>query len=126
MFGLISLTPVAAGEPPRANTQPKADVAPDWADGFPLPPGAVRRFGNRQMRHPEGVVASAVSPDGKYLATASYSAVVVWDLKTLTAKRVLSGIHFNNNGAADRSGHLPRPASRSGARPRGAPGPRSP
>jgi WD40 repeat protein len=56
-------------------------------EGFPLPSGAIRRFGSRQMRHPDGIINVAVSPDGNLLATASYSGVVVWDLKTLTAKR---------------------------------------
>jgi hypothetical protein len=67
------------------------------ADGFPLPPGAVRRFGNRQMRHPTDITAVAVSPDGKFLATGSHECIVVWDLKTLTAKRVLPrGVSFGS------------------------------
>lgn len=56
------------------------------ADGFPLPPGAVRRFGSRQLRHPDEIAALAVSPDGKLLATASFENVVVWDVKTLAAR----------------------------------------
>jgi WD40 repeat protein len=72
-----------------------AQEAPD--DGFPLPPGAVRRFGNRQLRHPTDITAVAVSPDGKLLATGSHESIVVWDLKTLAAKRVLpGGVSFNS------------------------------
>lgn len=75
-------------------------------DGFPLPPSAIHRFGNRQMRHPDGIIASAVSPDGKLFATASYSAVVVWDLQTLSAKRTFADAHFNNYGTGSRGGRL--------------------
>lgn len=75
-------------------------------DGFPLPDGAIHRFGNRQMRHPNGVYASAVSPDGKYLATADYYTIVVWDLKTLSAKRTFSDFKMNNYGIGGRGGHL--------------------
>ena len=57
-------------------------------DGFPLPPGAIHRFGNRQMRHADGILEAVVSPDGKYLATRGRLTTVVWDLKTLNAKHV--------------------------------------
>jgi len=83
-----------------------ASRPPMPSDGFPLPPGAVHRFGNRQMRHPDGVVTAAVSPDGKLLVTASYNAVVVWDTKTLSAKRVLPGVRLNSYGNASRGGQL--------------------
>src|SRR6478672_4142661 len=72
-------------DPPRKESPSKEEVS--LADGFPLPPGAVHRFGNRQLRHPSGITVATVSPDGKLLATGSYGGVVVWDLKTLAAKR---------------------------------------
>ena len=56
-FALVVLLIVAAAAP-----------AQESADGFPLPPGAVRRFGSRQMRHPTGILTVAVSPDGKLVA----------------------------------------------------------
>jgi WD40 repeat protein len=86
--GAVTLLVAAGPDPPPA--PPKADPPPAEAavhDGFPLPPGAVRRFGNRQMRHPTEITAVAVSPDGKLLATGSHESIVVWDLKTLTARR---------------------------------------
>jgi WD40 repeat protein len=76
MIVLLVLTAAAPAQDP-----------PTTPDGFPLPPGAMRRFGNRQLRHPDGIINVAVSPDGKLLATASYGGVVIWDLKTLTWKR---------------------------------------
>jgi WD40 repeat protein len=78
LAALVVCAPAPAQEPPV--TTP---------DGFPLPPGAVRRFGSRQLRHPDGIINVAVSPDGKLLATASYGGVVVWDLKTLKARQTL-------------------------------------
>jgi WD40 repeat protein len=59
------------------------------ADGFPMPPGAVHRFGDRHARHPDGINAVAVSPDGKLLATAGANTVIVWDVKTMAARCVL-------------------------------------
>jgi WD40 repeat protein len=83
-----------------------SSTAPIPLDGFPLPPGAVHRFGNRQMRHPEGVIAAAVSPNGKWLVTGSYSAVVVWDTKTLSAKTTLPGVRLNTYGSGSRDRNL--------------------
>lgn len=60
------------------------------ADGFPIPTGAIHRFGNRQMRHADGITAAVVSPDGKFLATRGQQTVVVWDLQTLNAKQVFN------------------------------------
>jgi WD40 repeat protein len=64
-----------------------AQELPTTDDGYPLPAGAIRRFGNRQMRHPTGISGAVISPDGKLLATASFQGVVVWDLQTLKVKR---------------------------------------
>jgi WD40 repeat protein len=44
-----------------------------------LPPGAIRTFGDSRFRHPGGISGSALSPDGKRLATAAGHSVVVWD-----------------------------------------------
>jgi WD40 repeat protein len=68
---------------------PPALAAPP--DGLGLPPGAVHRFGNRQLRHPDGIYSTLVSPDGKLLATVGSSTVIVWDLQTLQPKCVLRG-----------------------------------
>lgn len=87
---LVALLIVAAAAPGQ-------DTA---ADGFPLPPGAVRRFGNRQLRHPDGIAAMTVSPDGKLLATASAGGVTVWDSKTLTARRFFKmSVRYNSQTA---------------------------
>jgi RNA polymerase sigma factor (sigma-70 family) len=107
VIGAATLFPTGAPKPPK--DPPKNEPAPAEVainDGFPLPPGAVRRFGNRQLRHPEAVVASAVSDDGKYLATASRWAVVVWDLKTLTARATVPGVRFYDYGMPERGVNL--------------------
>ena len=51
-------------------------------DGDPLPPGALFRFGSLHWRHDTIINGSALSPDGKRLATSSGSSVVVWDMDT--------------------------------------------
>src|SRR5262245_30710231 len=61
-----------------------------------LPAGAIHRFGNRQLRHPEPILWTAVSPDGKYLATAGENSVIVWDLNTLAPKWVLTDQPVND------------------------------
>jgi len=102
-------TSVFSTDPPKPpKDPPKKEAAAEVAvsDGFTLPPSAVQRFGNRQLRHPEAISASAISPDGKYLATASRWAVIVWDLKTLSAKRVLTEVRFLQHGSADRGANL--------------------
>lgn len=88
VVGLVTLLPAGApGDPP-----PKAEPA-KRASGFPLPAGAVHRFGNRQLRHPDGVHTMLVSPDGKLLATVGGTTIVVWDLQTLQPKCVLRDQH---------------------------------
>lgn len=76
------------------------------ADGFPMPPGAIHRFGNRQARHPEGITGCSMSPDGKYLATVGSQAVVVWDTKTLNAKCTLPGGYYGGYGYGDRNANV--------------------
>ena len=48
----------------------------------PLPPGAVQRLGSPRFRHGTEIVNSALSPDGKLLATAGTRTVIVWDVAT--------------------------------------------
>ena len=109
LVGTVPALPADRPAAPQSDPKKDAEAKPadvEMPDGFPLPPGTVRRFGNRQMRHPEGVRSAAVSPDGKLLATASYTSVVVWDLQTLTAKLALPAPGFNNYGQGDRGGQL--------------------
>jgi RNA polymerase sigma factor (sigma-70 family) len=106
---ITAVTLMSAGAPepskdPPSKTPATAEVAID--DGFPLPAGAVRRFGNRQLRHTGGIAAATISPDGKLLATASREGVVVWDLKSLSAKRSFPQIWFNHNTVYARGGQL--------------------
>jgi WD40 repeat protein len=44
-----------------------------------LPADAIRTFGDQRFRHPGGISGSALSPDGKRLATAAYFSVIMWD-----------------------------------------------
>ena len=112
IVGFVTLLPAGAPdtppvkEAPRKDAEPKTEQADRTADGFPLPAGAIYRFGNRQLRHADGISASAMSPDGKSLATIGQASVVVWDLETLTARRVLSGSYFGSYGYGDRSAGL--------------------
>lgn len=61
-------------------------------DGFALPAGAIHRFGNRQLRHADGISGTAISPDGKFIATMGSSSIIVWDLKSLAAKCILRDV----------------------------------
>jgi RNA polymerase sigma factor (sigma-70 family) len=111
VVGLVTLLPTGAPDAPPAKDSKKdrdshiAGMEP-MSDGFPLPAGAVHRFGNRQLRHADGINASALSPDGNYLATVGGSSVVVWDLKTLTAKCRLTGSYFGTYAYGDKSAGL--------------------
>jgi WD40 repeat protein len=59
---------------PAANAQSRTD-------GDPLPEGARFRFGSIRFRHPGGIRSSALSADGKLLATTSGRSVIVWELQ---------------------------------------------
>jgi len=51
-----------------------------------LPEGALFRFGSVRLRHGDSIRNSALSPDGKLLATVSSRSVALWDL---TARKML-------------------------------------
>jgi WD40 repeat protein len=90
VVGLVTVMPAGGPDTPKQGAKPEVAVR-KTDDGVPLPAGALHRFGNRQARHPDGIFASAVSPDGKYLATMGNTTVIVWDVKTMVAKCVLRG-----------------------------------
>ena len=79
---------IEAATPNSSPTRPSALPKTDQL-GDPLPNGAVARLGTIRFR-PGGHGASAVSPDGKWLATDLISKtrteVVLWDSKTGQAK----------------------------------------
>src|SRR5262245_53247229 len=68
---LLLLVRPVVGDEPRTDTH-----------GDALPEGALFRFGSIRLRHGATIRASALSLDGKLLATASDRSVVVWDLAT--------------------------------------------
>lgn len=92
LLGATVLLPAGPVNPPKeippANVESLDEKKPPITDGFPLPDGAIRRFGNRQMRHPEGALAALVAPNGQFLVTRGSVTTIVWDLKTLAAKWV--------------------------------------
>src|SRR5438045_8152765 len=47
-----------------------------------LPPGAARRIGDARFLHAGPVVAAAVSPDGRVVASTDGAAVYGWDAAT--------------------------------------------
>jgi WD40 repeat protein len=50
--------------------------------GDPLPRGAIRRFGSVRYQPGGRINNAALSPDGRWLATAGQSGIVVWELST--------------------------------------------
>src|SRR6185437_6441976 len=98
------MSPVASPAPPKAAAIPAADKAkPARVDryGDPLPAGVLFRFGSVRMRHGPTIRASALSPDGKLLATTSGRSVVLWDLAAgKSVRRFLTDHHwcFTNPG----------------------------
>src|SRR5262249_46310947 len=84
-----SVWPTAAGE--QANSEAKPNASSPQVDGRkpmtdahgdPLPRGAIARFGSARWRHCGIIYASALSPDGKMLATAGKDSVMAWSLDT--------------------------------------------
>src|SRR5262249_58753428 len=52
-----------AKDPSKQSPVPKAEeIYPTHADGFKLPTGAIHQFGNRQLRHPDGIGGAGISP----------------------------------------------------------------
>jgi WD40 repeat protein len=77
--------PAAPPDPqPKPPAENPGQARPELADGRGdfLPEGAILRFGSARFRHGARISASALSPDGKSLATAGPQSVVVWDLDT--------------------------------------------
>ena len=62
-----------------------------------LPAGAVQRLGSPQFRHGTEIVSSALSPDGKLLATAGTRTVIVWDVETGSRAHTFPSIGVNGN-----------------------------
>jgi RNA polymerase sigma factor (sigma-70 family) len=73
------LTPEPPGRPVAAEVEKEKSPRLD-RNGDPLPAGALFRFGSLRGRHDGTILASALSPDGKTLATTSGQSVVFWDL----------------------------------------------
>jgi RNA polymerase sigma factor (sigma-70 family) len=73
------------GDPPPAqpsNSPPIAASAPATDRfGDPLPPGAIARFGTIRYR-PGSIEGSALSPDGRFIATDSRGAITLFDMAT--------------------------------------------
>jgi WD40 repeat protein len=83
VIGIGADTSASAAEPLPVGPREVPAGAPDVL----LPPGAIRQFGETRFRHPGGVSASALSPDGKLLATAAARSAVLWDTATGRAVR---------------------------------------
>jgi WD40 repeat protein len=97
---LGSVWEASAADPGAAPVAPRTDRF-----GDPLPPGALFRFGSLRFRHPEGINSSALSLDGKLLATTAKTSVAVWDLKTGRCVR-----WFRDCGIPDGFNGLPKVA----------------
>ena len=89
VVGVVTMLPAGGPDAPPPKDPPPAQVLTKTDDGFPLPAGALHRFGNRQARHADGSNGVLVSPDGKLVATIGNASVVVWDVKTMVAKTVI-------------------------------------
>jgi RNA polymerase sigma factor (sigma-70 family) len=87
MMGWLALGQTIARQGPQENSSEnkpedkKPSIGAD-RDGNLLPPGVLFRFGSMSRRHDGLILASALAPDGKLLATISDRSVVLWDLAT--------------------------------------------
>jgi RNA polymerase sigma factor (sigma-70 family) len=104
--------PPPPAEPDRAapaRADEKAKPSAD-AQGDPLPDGAVDRLGTVRFRHDGDVDAFALSPDGKTLATAGRSTIVLWDAATgkersrIASPAVVRSLTFTPDGKSLASG----------------------
>jgi RNA polymerase sigma factor (sigma-70 family) len=92
-----------APNPPPASTNTETSSATDL-HGDPLPLNALYRFGTVRQRHGSGLVgigSSALSPDGKFLASTGSHSVIVWNLesgKPVHRFRCENGPHFCSPG----------------------------
>jgi RNA polymerase sigma factor (sigma-70 family) len=80
---LLPQNPAPPKNPPKATEPDRSPVVTGVdADGDPLPPGALFRFGTARFRRAEAFRSTALSADGKKLAASGAAAVTVWDLTT--------------------------------------------
>ncbi len=104
MFLAALAPPSALSESPKSPAAPVADKEKSpRVDryGDPLPDGALFRFGSVRTRHTPTIRASALSPDGKFLATTSGRSVILWDLEAGKPVRRFATDHhwcFSNPG----------------------------
>jgi RNA polymerase sigma factor (sigma-70 family) len=86
--GVLALATVGgAAAPARKAAVPQTARGPAAPQGDPLPPRAVGRLGTLRFRHASDLQAFALARDGKQLATAAGSTVVVWDTATGQERR---------------------------------------
>jgi WD40 repeat protein len=95
MAALLSGILVTGMGLPATATLAKETPSRVEAHDDPLPPGAIFRFGSVKLRHLDGIYNSALSADGKLLATASPHCVMVWDL---TTEKRLWRFRFEDDG----------------------------
>ncbi|MFL5339513.1 MAG: sigma-70 family RNA polymerase sigma factor, partial [Gemmataceae bacterium] len=81
----VAVAAVARQTPPPVASSPKlepAQRAPADRDDDPLPEGAVARLGTQRFRHDFNIFGTAVSADGRLIATTSGAGVWLWDAAT--------------------------------------------
>jgi RNA polymerase sigma factor (sigma-70 family) len=100
--GLTAGLTYRPSESPVQPAQGQADAKqplgqPVTADlhGDPLPEGALLRFGTVRFRHPGGVNALALSPDGRSLATTGSHGGLLWEASTGKPGPTLLTAHNN-------------------------------